>query len=53
MTVADLIQRFPRRREIFPGPIEQDINLAEFLANGKQQEDATLAGLDRWRDDQQ
>jgi hypothetical protein len=53
MTVADLIKRLPRMREMFPQELQLDWSMAEYLVGLKEQEEATLAGLDRWRDDQQ
>jgi hypothetical protein len=46
LTVADLIQRLPALRKIFPQPIVQEWSMAAYKA----QEEATLAALDAWRE---
>lgn len=43
----------PLMREMFPQELQLDWSMAEYLVGLKEQEDAPLAGLDRWRDDQQ
>jgi hypothetical protein len=49
MTTPDLLQRLPRMREMFPQPIVQEWSLAEYLVGMKKQEEAMLAGLDKWK----
>jgi hypothetical protein len=49
MTTIDLIQRLPRLQEIFPQPIQQEWSAEEVLAARKKQEESTLAGLNKWK----
>jgi hypothetical protein len=49
MTVADLIDRLPALREIFPQPIVQEWSMADFLKGEQQQRAATWKGLNAWR----
>jgi hypothetical protein len=45
MTTADLIQRLPQLREIFPKELVLEWPMADYLRAEQQQRAATLAGV--------
>jgi len=49
MTTTDLLQRLPALREMFPKEIQMEWPMAEYLIAYKEQEERTLAALDRWK----
>jgi len=51
MTPAELLNRLPALREIFPQPIIQEWSIAEYLAGMKATEKHLVAVLNRWKAD--
>jgi len=49
MTTADILQRLPRMREMFPGELMMEWSPAEVLQAEQKQRIATWNALNRWR----
>lgn len=51
MTLPNLIKSLTSLREIFPREVQMKWSMADYLTAAKEQEERTLAALDRWKEE--